>query len=232
MAEIKFARGNNKSLYTLPLADGQLILIEDIPEWLFDIADENGNLHRYPVRDQITLDILNAYIQSNDEQLKNLRKDLEDIPTVQVSSVNGKLGDVELNPEDIGLKNVDNTADMDKPVSIPQQEAIDNAYMHSKQYTNDKIAELISDAPNSLDTLNKLAIAIINNESVVAALNETIETKADKTELEGHVDDTTVHITQAERDKWNDQLNNTSIKIPVDPETEPTEVGSVWITTK
>lgn len=39
--------------------------------------------------------------------------------TSSVQSVNGKMGIVNLTPSDIGLENVNNTADMDKPVSFP-----------------------------------------------------------------------------------------------------------------
>lgn len=44
-----------------------------------------------------------------------------------VASVNGKTGIVELTATDIGLGNVNNTADADKPVSTAQQTAINNA---------------------------------------------------------------------------------------------------------
>jgi hypothetical protein len=44
-----------------------------------------------------------------------------------VVSVNGKAGVVVLEKVDLGLENVDNTADADKPVSTAQQEAINTA---------------------------------------------------------------------------------------------------------
>lgn len=44
-----------------------------------------------------------------------------------VVSVNGKAGAVVLEKADLGLENVDNTADADKPVSTAQQEAINTA---------------------------------------------------------------------------------------------------------
>jgi len=46
-----------------------------------------------------------------------------------VSSVAGKTGDIILNKNDIGLSNVDNTADIDKPVSNP-----------TKYYVNEQIS--------------------------------------------------------------------------------------------
>lgn len=42
-----------------------------------------------------------------------------------VTSVAGKIGEVELVKDDVGLNNVDNTSDMDKPVSIAQKKEID-----------------------------------------------------------------------------------------------------------
>ena len=43
-----------------------------------------------------------------------------------VDSVNGKTGVVSLAPVDLGLGNVDNTSDINKPVSGPQQTALNN----------------------------------------------------------------------------------------------------------
>lgn len=50
-----------------------------------------------------------------------------EITSGAVSTVNGKNGAVLLDRADIGLNNVDNTSDIDKPVSIAQQTAIDIA---------------------------------------------------------------------------------------------------------
>ena len=43
---------------------------------------------------------------------------------------------------DVGLGNVDNTADASKPVSTAQQDAIDNALANANAYTDEKIAEV------------------------------------------------------------------------------------------
>lgn len=74
------------------------------------------------------------------------------LPPESVTSVAGKLGDVELEKADVGLENVDNTADMDKPVSTAVQQALDD---------------------------------------IVGGLT-------------AHTDDTDIHITQQEREAWND----------------------------
>lgn len=53
----------------------------------------------------------------------------------------------------------------------------------SKTYTNQKVADLVNSAPETLDTLGELAVAIQENESVVDAINQAISNKADKDEI-------------------------------------------------
>jgi len=43
-----------------------------------------------------------------------------------VSSVNGQTGDATVTKTDVGLGNVDNTSDIDKPISTATQAALDN----------------------------------------------------------------------------------------------------------
>lgn len=107
----------------------------------------------------------------------------------------------------IGLGSVDNTADKSKPVSTPQQDAIDAAMAQANAYTLQKIADLINGAPESMDTLKEVADAIAANEDVMAALNAAIGTKASQAELDGHTGNTTLHITATERTNWNGAVN-------------------------
>lgn len=107
----------------------------------------------------------------------------------------------------IQLGNVDNTSDVDKPVSTAQQKAIDGAYANSNKYTDKKIADLINGAPETMDTLKEVADAIEKNKSVVEALNKAIGTKANQNELDTHTGNDTIHITSDERTKWNDANN-------------------------
>lgn len=104
----------------------------------------------------------------------------------------------------IQLGNVDNTSDVDKPVSTAQQKAIDGAYANSNKYTDQKIADLINGAPETMDTLNEVADAIEKNKSVVEALDKSIGTKANQNELDTHTGNDTIHITSDERTKWNE----------------------------
>jgi hypothetical protein len=107
----------------------------------------------------------------------------------------------------IQLGNVDNTSDVDKPVSTAQQKAIDGAYANSNKYTDQKIADLINGAPETMDTLKEVADAIEKNKSVVEALDKSIGTKANQNELDTHTGNDTIHITSDERTKWNDANN-------------------------
>ena len=49
-----------------------------------------------------------------------------------------------------------------------------------KSYVDERVAELVNSAPETLDTLGELAAAFQDNEEVVNVLNEAIVTKADK----------------------------------------------------
>ncbi len=104
----------------------------------------------------------------------------------------------------VGLENVDNTADVNKPVSTAQQNALDASYRQATGYTDQKIADLIGGAPETLDTLKEVADAIQANKNVSTALDAAIGTKADKTVLDTHTRNNTIHITSQERTNWND----------------------------
>ncbi len=66
--------------------------------------------------------------------------------TGQVTSVNGKTGIVELAKADINLENVNNTADVDKPVSTATQAALDTKAEVTNVLTLDNTTEFIPDA--------------------------------------------------------------------------------------
>ncbi len=104
----------------------------------------------------------------------------------------------------VGLGNVDNTADVNKPVSTAQQNALDASYRQATGYTDRKIADLIGGAPETLDTLKEVADAIQANKDVSEALDAAIRKKANQTELDTHTGNNTIHITSQERTNWND----------------------------
>jgi hypothetical protein len=53
----------------------------------------------------------------------------------------------------------------------------------AKTYTDTKVAELIDSAPETMNTLNELAVAIQDNDNVIDTLNQAIGTKANSADL-------------------------------------------------
>lgn len=148
-----------------------------------------------------------AYTTAEKNKLKNIAAG------AQVNSITGVKGDseteyrtgnVNITKANIGLGSVDNTTDVNKPVSTAQQKAIDAAYANSNKYTDKKIADLINGAPETMDTLKEVSDAINASKSVEEALNKAIGTKANQTELDTHTGNDTIHITATERTNWND----------------------------
>lgn len=121
-------------------------------------------------------------------------------------------GDINITPANLGLGSVNNTADKDKPVSTAQQKAIDVAYANSNKYTDQKIADLINGAPETMDTLKEVSDAISASKSTEEALNKSIGTKANQTELDTHTGNDTIHITASEREKWNKNGGVTGVR--------------------
>ena len=61
----------------------------------------------------------------------------------------------------------------------------------AKSYTDTKVADLVGTAPTTLDTLQEVAVAIQENESVVEALNSAIGNKANASDIPTKVSDLT-----------------------------------------
>lgn len=89
--------------------------------------------------------------------------------------------------EQVGLGNVDNTADIDKPVSVLVREALDAYYAQLTAYADKKIADLIDGAPTTMDTLKEVHDAIEENRDIQIALDAAIGTKTNKNEFDSHV---------------------------------------------
>lgn len=112
------------------------------------------------------------------------------IPAAPVSSVAGKTGAVTLVKGDVGLGNVDNTSDLNKPISAATQLALDgkaeSAHTHTvsqitdfESAVNSKIQAVVGSAPEALDTLAEIAAQLGNDQDAVAALTATVAGKAD-----------------------------------------------------
>jgi hypothetical protein len=101
---------------------------------------------------------------------------------VKVTSVSGRTGSVVLTKSDVGLGNVDNTSDLNKPVSTIQQTALDlkanQSTTYTKTETDTRIQAIVGAAPAALDTLVEIAAQLATDESAAATLTNTVALKA------------------------------------------------------
>lgn len=81
---------------------------------------------------------------------------------------------------------------------------IQNAYDDAKKYVDQSIADLIGGASSTADTLGEIEKLMKENSDVVDALDKAIGSKASQDDLSSHVGDSTIHITDLERENWND----------------------------
>lgn len=167
-----------------------------------------SEVRKFETTDPAHADLFNAVTQvllNNDTFLKQVTEQL-------IKNVNQHIKDTEnpheMTAEQLNLEKVDNTSDLEKPVSTVQQNALDALYQQMTQYTDKEIADLINGAPGTLDTLGEIAEAMQENEDVVTALEQAIGIKASKAEMEsalagkldktGDAQDNTVTFTSAD----------------------------------
>lgn len=96
-----------------------------------------------------------------------------------------RTGNVNITKANIGLGNVDNTSDANKPVSTAQKTAIDNSLASAKSYTDTKVANLLNNSTEAVDSIMELASAMEANDDVVQALSSAIGNKVDKVSGKG-----------------------------------------------
>lgn len=81
---------------------------------------------------------------------------------------------------------------------------ISKALSDAKSYTDQKVNAIIGEgASETLDTIGEIAQAIEDHRDVTDALNAAIGNKANASDFNSHKDNTTIHITSAERTNWN-----------------------------
>jgi hypothetical protein len=101
-------------------------------------------------------------------------------PSNKIVAKNVTLHDV--TAASVGLENVDNTSDLDKPISTATQTALDLKADQSTTYTKTEvdanIANLVNSAPETLDTLNELAAALNDDENFATTITDSVATKA------------------------------------------------------
>jgi hypothetical protein len=121
----------------------------------------------------------------------------------------------------VGLGNVDNTADADKPISTATQAALDAKATPADITT--AIDNLIGGAPGALNTLNELAEAIGDDASYAATITTSLGNKQDKV---ANVSDTEIGYLDGVTSAIQTQLNSKA------PTADPTFTGTVSGVTK
>ena len=210
-AVIKGSNTDYEALENLPQINGNLLIGNKsnadlgIPTKTSDLTNDSDY-----VSDSNYTHTDNNYTLAEKEKLSAIENGAQKNTVIGVkgsAETAYRTGNVDITKENLGLGDVENTADKDKPVSTAQQKAIDDVYANSNKYTDQKIADLINGAPETLDTLKEVADAISESKSVEEALNNAIGTKANQSELDTHTDNDSIHITPTERTDWNKVSN-------------------------
>lgn len=120
-----------------------------------------------------------------------------------------------LNTEITRAKNVESTLESKKaniesptltgtPKAPTATAGTNTTQIATTAFVRTEINNLINSAPEKADTLKELFDLIEDNTDATDALNAAIGTKANKSDLTNHINNTTVHITATERTNWND----------------------------
>ena len=124
-----------------------------------------------------------------------------DIPEVSVKSVNGQIGNVNLNAEDVGaLPNTTVIPTVPTNVSaftndigyLTEHQSLDG--LATESYVDTALANLVNSAPEALNTLDELAAALGDDANFATTVTNQISGKLDASELPTAVNDA---LTQA-----------------------------------
>lgn len=78
----------------------------------------------------------------------------------------------------------------------------DATYQQATGYADKVAADLIGGAPETLNTINKIAEAVKDNKDVVTALNDAIGKKTNQKEFETHENNEYIHVNADKQAKW------------------------------
>lgn len=151
---------------------------------------------KYAIKDEYARDkieILNIKNESIEADIDSLEGRLQHLATNSVKSINGQIGHVILDAEDVNAvptyrtvngKKLENNivltaADVE---ALPANTVIPSIEgLATETYVNEKVADIVDSAPETLDTLNELATALNNNENFANEVLEQIGTKVPST---------------------------------------------------
>ena len=170
----------------------------------------------------LTKDTVQDAIIENDTHIRQLKEDLSNFK-------NNTSNPHKVTKAQIGLSDVDNTSDINKPVSQSQQTAIDSA----KNYALTKLNNHINNTShisiyertkwnnyyNSIfsinNTIGNTDISKINSTitGAISALNISLQDKISKNSFTTHINDTNIHVSTEEKNKWNSKADKDDISI-------------------
>lgn len=138
----------------------RVTIVEEITNIRVVIQENNsgGNTHAHG-----NFNVLELITEAFNTALKN-----------NILSANAHLIDTN-NPHNVtkvqvGLANVDNTADVNKPVSIAMATAIANALVSAQDYADGLFNTLVGASPTDMDTLQEISTALQNNPHIIAEI--------------------------------------------------------------
>lgn len=76
------------------------------------------------------------------------------------------------------------------------------ALADAKTYADKKVADLVNGAPDTMDTLKEVSDALASNKNVVDALNASIGSKANQSDLTAHTENVDIHVTGEKKKSW------------------------------
>lgn len=83
-----------------------------------------------------------------------------------------------------------------------------SALSSANTYTDSKINLLVGEgASTTLDTIGEISAAIEDNQDMINTLNSAIGNKANANDLTSHTGNTTIHVTETEKNSWNAKSN-------------------------
>lgn len=129
-----------------------------------------------------------------------------------------------------GIVQLNSAIDSDSEAFAATPKAVKDALLAAQTFAETKVAELVDSAPETLNTLNELALAIQEGDTALEGIVSTLAGKATQADFEAHVlnfdthvQNAEIHVTAAERELWN---NGSKIHVGAEA---PVNTEHLWI---
>lgn len=150
----------NNTLDSDAITEINQYIIDHIPEWDLPV------LMQPTTGGEVTAD--NPLVTANDPIFNTIPHNHSDLNMDDGPNPHG------ITKSDLSLENVDNTSDIDKPVSTAQQTAINSAQQSAETYADGLIESIKGASPTTLDTLYEIASALQNNPDIITNIVDAL----------------------------------------------------------